>query len=81
MFYLRYLRSELTRRPGRTILTLLGLALGVGLVIAIASLSKGLDEAQSATLDGMAERTITISSLGKTFSVTGWKIGWASGPP
>jgi N-succinyldiaminopimelate aminotransferase len=29
----------------------------------------------------MAERTVTISSLGKTFSVTGWKIGWASGPP
>jgi N-succinyldiaminopimelate aminotransferase len=34
-----------------------------------------------ATLDGMRERTITISSLGKTFSVTGWKIGWATGPP
>jgi N-succinyldiaminopimelate aminotransferase len=34
-----------------------------------------------ATLPGMAERTLTISSLGKTFSVTGWKIGWASGPP
>ena len=33
-----------------------------------------------ATLPGMAERTITVSSLGKTFSVTGWKIGWASGP-
>ena len=33
-----------------------------------------------ATLPGMAERTITISSLGKTFSVTGWKIGWAIGP-
>jgi N-succinyldiaminopimelate aminotransferase len=33
-----------------------------------------------ATLDGMAERTITISSLGKTFSCTGWKIGWATGP-
>jgi N-succinyldiaminopimelate aminotransferase len=29
----------------------------------------------------MAERTITISSIGKTFSVTGWKIGWATGPP
>jgi len=29
-----------------------------------------------ATLDGMADRTITISSAGKTFSVTGWKIGW-----
>ncbi len=33
-----------------------------------------------ATLPGMAERTLTISSLGKTFSFTGWKIGWASGP-
>ena len=34
-----------------------------------------------ATLDGMAERTLTISSIGKTFSATGWKIGWATGPP
>jgi N-succinyldiaminopimelate aminotransferase len=34
-----------------------------------------------ATLDGMAGRTLTISSLGKTFSVTGWKTGWATGPP
>jgi N-succinyldiaminopimelate aminotransferase len=33
-----------------------------------------------ATLAGMAERTVTISSVGKSFSVTGWKIGWASGP-
>ena len=33
-----------------------------------------------ATLPGMAERTLTISSLGKTFSVTGWKVGWATGP-
>jgi N-succinyldiaminopimelate aminotransferase len=33
-----------------------------------------------ATLPGMAERTLTISSVGKTFSVTGWKIGWACGP-
>jgi N-succinyldiaminopimelate aminotransferase len=33
-----------------------------------------------ATLPGMAERTITISSAGKTFSVTGWKVGWACGP-
>jgi N-succinyldiaminopimelate aminotransferase len=33
-----------------------------------------------ATLDGMAERTLTISSLGKTFSCTGWKTGWATGP-
>jgi N-succinyldiaminopimelate aminotransferase len=34
-----------------------------------------------ATLPDMAERTITISSIGKTFSVTGWKTGWATGPP
>ena len=33
-----------------------------------------------ATLPGMAERTLTISSSGKTFSFTGWKIGWACGP-
>ena len=33
-----------------------------------------------ATLPGMAERTLTISSIGKTFSFTGWKIGWACGP-
>jgi N-succinyldiaminopimelate aminotransferase len=33
-----------------------------------------------ATFDGMAERTVTISSAGKTFNTTGWKIGWACGP-
>ncbi|GAB3963558.1 pyridoxal phosphate-dependent aminotransferase [Plantactinospora veratri] len=33
-----------------------------------------------ATLPGMWERTLRISSAGKTFSCTGWKIGWASGP-
>lgn len=32
------------------------------------------------TLPGMWERTITIGSAGKTFSVTGWKLGWAYGP-
>jgi len=34
-----------------------------------------------ATLPGMRERTVTISSAGKTFSVTGWKIGWLCAPP
>lgn len=34
-----------------------------------------------ATLPGMRERTITISSAGKTFSFTGWKVGWACAPP
>ncbi len=33
-----------------------------------------------ATLPGMAERTLTISSGGKTFNTTGWKVGWACGP-
>ncbi len=34
-----------------------------------------------ASLPGMPERTVTLSSLGKTFSLTGWKIGWAIAPP
>ena len=33
------------------------------------------------TLPGMAERTVTISSLSKSFSVTGWRVGWAIAPP
>jgi len=33
-----------------------------------------------ATLPGMAERTLTVGSAGKTFSFTGWKVGWATGP-
>jgi aminotransferase len=34
-----------------------------------------------ATLDGMADRTVTINSISKTFSVTGWRVGWAIAPP
>ena len=33
-----------------------------------------------ASLPGMRERTLTLSSTGKTFSLTGWKIGWGTGP-
>jgi N-succinyldiaminopimelate aminotransferase len=40
----------------------------------------GREHLPLSTLPGMAERTVTISSAGKTFSFTGWKIGWASGP-
>jgi N-succinyldiaminopimelate aminotransferase len=32
------------------------------------------------SLDGMAERTLTVSSIAKTFSLTGWKVGWCTGP-
>jgi N-succinyldiaminopimelate aminotransferase len=34
-----------------------------------------------ACLPGMRDRTVTISSAGKTFSFTGWKVGWACAPP
>jgi N-succinyldiaminopimelate aminotransferase len=40
----------------------------------------GREHVPMATLPGMAERTLTISSAGKTFSVTGWKVGWVHGP-
>ncbi|HET6727903.1 MAG TPA: pyridoxal phosphate-dependent aminotransferase [Jiangellaceae bacterium] len=40
----------------------------------------GVTHIPMATLAGMAERTVTISSAGKTFSVTGWKIGWLHAP-
>jgi N-succinyldiaminopimelate aminotransferase len=40
----------------------------------------GATHVPMATLPGMAERTLTISSGGKTFSTTGWKTGWACGP-
>lgn len=36
----------------------------------------GAKHIPTATLDGMFERTITVSSAGKTFGLTGWKIGW-----
>jgi aspartate/methionine/tyrosine aminotransferase len=39
----------------------------------------GAEHLRIATLPGMAERTLTLSSLGKTFGLTGWKIGWAVG--
>lgn len=40
----------------------------------------GVAHRRLATLEDMWDRTITLSSLGKTFSLTGWKVGWAIGP-
>jgi aspartate/methionine/tyrosine aminotransferase len=40
----------------------------------------GVPHIRLAALPGMWERTLTLSSLGKTFSLTGWKVGWAIGP-
>ena len=50
MCFLEYIGSELRRRKGRTFLTALGLALGVGLVVTVAALSDGLDKAQDEVL-------------------------------
>jgi ABC-type antimicrobial peptide transport system permease subunit len=63
VFFLRYARSELTRRRGRTIVTVSGLALGVALVIVIAALTRGLDDAQATALD-------PLSSIGTDLTVT-----------
>jgi aspartate/methionine/tyrosine aminotransferase len=41
----------------------------------------GVEHIPMATLPGMWERTLTVNSTGKTFSMTGWKVGYAVGPP
>jgi ABC-type antimicrobial peptide transport system permease subunit len=63
VFYLSYIRSELLRRKARTIVTLLGLAVGVALVIVISSLSRGVDHAQKKALN-------PLSSIGTDLTVT-----------
>jgi ABC-type antimicrobial peptide transport system permease subunit len=51
MFYVTYMLAELRRRSGRTILTALGLGIGVGLVVTVNALSTGLDRAQAQVLE------------------------------
>lgn len=51
MFYLTYILAELRRRSGRTILTALGLGIGVALVVMVNALSRGLDDAQAKVLE------------------------------
>ena len=51
MFFMTYMLAELRRRSGRTVLTALGLAIGVGLVVAVNALSTGLDRAQAQVLE------------------------------
>ncbi len=41
----------------------------------------GTQHISIASLDGMQERTVTINGMSKTFSVTGWRVGWAVAPP
>jgi putative ABC transport system permease protein len=74
VFYLSYMVAELRRRSGRTILTALGLAVGVGLVITVTALSTGLDRAQADVLrpltgvgtDMSVTRPLTISDSGSS---------------
>ncbi len=42
---------------------------------------EGAEHVPMATLEGMRERTVTLSGLSKTWSLTGWRIGWCLGPP
>jgi ABC-type antimicrobial peptide transport system permease subunit len=79
MFYLRYIAAELRRRKGRTILTSLGLAVGVGLVVTVTALSAGLDDAQSEVLEPLTgvgtdmsvDRPIEISGEGSEQEFSG----------
>jgi aspartate/methionine/tyrosine aminotransferase len=41
----------------------------------------GTQHISMASLEGMGERTVTINGLSKSYSVTGWRVGWAVGPP
>jgi aspartate/methionine/tyrosine aminotransferase len=41
----------------------------------------GAQHISAASLEGMRDRTITINALSKTYSVTGWRVGWAVAPP
>ena len=63
MFYVRYLFAELGRRRGRTLLTALGLAVGVALVVVVNALSSGLDRAQAQVLE-------PLTGLGTDISVS-----------
>jgi len=63
MFFLTYMLSELRRRKGRTLLTALGLALGIGVVVTVGALSTGLDRAQAKVL-------APLTGVGTDLSVT-----------
>ena len=69
MFHARYAMHELRRRAGRTILTALGLAIGVGLVVGIMSVSNGLEDAQAdvlAPLESVGSDILVTRVAGQT---------------
>ena len=79
MFFIHYISAELRRRRGRTLLTALGLAVGVGLVVVVSALSDGLDEAQDEVLEPLTgvgtdmtvSRPLRVSGDGDSFRPTG----------
>lgn len=77
MIYARFLVAELRRRPGRTALTVLGLAIGVGLVVVVGALSAGLDDAQEEVLEPLAGLG-TDMRVSRPLAVPS---GGTSGPP
>jgi hypothetical protein len=79
MFYLQYLISELRHRPGRTGLTALGLAVGVGLVVIVGALSKGLDNAQEEVLEPLTG-VGTDLSVSRPIAVPGAEGSAGGGP-
>ncbi len=86
----RFVLLNSPHNPTGTVLTrdeltvIAGLAIERDLVVitdeVYEHLTFGSDHVPIATLPGMAERTLTLSSAGKSYSFTGWKVGWATGP-
>lgn len=63
MFYVTYMVSELRRRSGRTVLTALGLVVGIAVVVTVSALSTGLDRTQAKVL-------APLTGVGTDLSVT-----------
>ena len=85
MFFVTYVIAELRRRMGRTVLTALGLGVGVGLVVTVSALSEGLDRAQDKVLrpltgvgtDMSVTRPLRVSGSG---SGQTFRVGPGPGP-
>jgi putative ABC transport system permease protein len=80
LFYLGYALAELRRRKARTLFTALGLAVGVGLVVTVSALSKGLDGAQHKVLEPLTG-VGTDMSVTRPLKVSGSNFTPGSGPP